>query len=111
MENARIIQILNKAISILSDKMTDICCVCDAILIQHTRLDRTHEDYITKQEHLYMSNFIYRNKPSEKQYTEFTENDYWIDDLYWWKSIHHVPETRQIRIDYLNTLISYVNSK
>ncbi len=61
--------------------------------------------------HDFIYDYLIKNKPTpDNQYKEFTQNQYWIteDSAFWWNTIHTVPETRQIRIDYLTKLIDNV---
>ncbi len=67
---------------------------------------------ISFNEHKFLRNFLEENKPKpDNEYKEFTQNEYWIEsemvinDSVWWERMENVPETRQIRIDYLNQII------
>ncbi len=53
--------------------------------------------------------YIYDNKPNkDNEYSEFMDNEYWCDKLCWWSRMCVVPETRQIRVDYLSKLIANI---
>lgn len=51
-----------------------------------------------------LNTFIYFNKPDVNQHNEFTRNECWIGEDYWWKSMKVSSESRQIRIDFLTKL-------
>lgn len=62
--------------------------------------------FISIEEANELTSFLYDRKPTNKnQYAEFMDNKYWCNNLCWWTRIMNAPETRQIRIDYLNKLI------
>ncbi len=53
--------------------------------------------------------YVSLNKPTiNNQYKEFMENEFWINQTYWWQTIYEEPKTREIRIDYLTALISNI---
>ena len=63
---------------------------------------------ITVYEQYPLKEFLKDNKPIAKPntlYFEFTQNKYWINSRYWWTEIHIAPETKQIRIEFLEALI------
>lgn len=61
---------------------------------------------ISKNEYLEIFQFLDTHKPTpDNRYKEFTQNDYWIGGVYWWKNMLFYSQTRQIRIGYLNKLI------
>ena len=62
----------------------------------------------------YFDKFLLANKPSthkRNKYREFTQNPYWNDNLFWWKVLLYFPETRKIRMDYLDKVIENLKSK
>ena len=62
----------------------------------------------------FVKKFLLKNKPTKRnKYKHFTNNKYWLDAhsnlySYWWDEIYSNPETRQIRIDYLQELIDNI---
>ncbi len=64
---------------------------------------------ISLREHFDINRFIEDNKPTPKnEYKEFTENEYWVGSIYWWKVMWFYPLTRRIRIAYINKLIENI---
>lgn len=55
---------------------------------------------------------IRKNKPSiiGGKFQHFTESKYWNgqDSAFWWPQMDRCPESRQIRVDFLNQLKDYV---
>ncbi len=77
-----------------------ICSVIDKLI---------NSKQITVREYLETNRFILDNKPTpQNQYKEFTENEYWLGNVYWWKTIKLFPLTRRIRISYINKLIDTI---
>ncbi len=77
--------------------------ICDAI----ANLGFNHE--WDKHRLIYLKQYIVDNKPNlSNEYKEFTDNHYWINNLYWWTPICKAPETKQNRIDYLTKLIDNI---
>ncbi len=69
----------------------------------------SYEKTITANEKEIIKRYLYRNKPTIKnKYKEFIQNEYWINDAYWWKPIWLRPEKKQIRINYLTKLIDNI---
>ena len=67
---------------------------------------------ITKKEYLETFQYLDANKPTpENEYKEFTENDYWLGGVYWWKNMLFYEQTRRIRISYLHKLINNLNNR
>lgn len=68
----------------------------------------------TPSEIAYFDKFLHKNKPSthkRNKYREFTQNPYWNDDLFWWKVMLYFPETRKIRMAYIDKVIKNLKSK
>lgn len=64
---------------------------------------------INPDEKEYIIHYLRKNKPSLiNDYSNFMETPHWINRSYWWGNMHEFPETKQIRIDYLNKLISNI---
>ena len=106
MEKTRLIYILTFIRNELRD---DISQYHDAGICAVVNYLKTN-NFITYREGYLVVDYLYDNKPTNKnEYAEFMDNEFWYDKLCWWKMIYHAPETRQIRIDYLNKLIE--NSK
>ncbi len=60
-------------------------------------------------EEAHLKGYLKQNKPTkDNQYAEFTKNKYWLNDSYWWYVIEDVPQTKQIRIDFLTKLIANI---
>ncbi len=58
-----------------------------------------------------LSRVIKANRPSKQnQYKQFTDNKYWIDRGFWWTEILIAPETKKIRIAFLNKLIDNIKN-
>ena len=54
-----------------------------------------------------LQRFIFKNKPNSfNQFKHFTYSPYWINDEYWWITIHRISETKQLRIQFLDELIN-----
>lgn len=63
---------------------------------------------ISIQEKDYLSNYLLANKPNDDRYSEFMDYPNWIGLDYWWVMISVRPETKQLRINFLNALISNI---
>ncbi len=69
-----------------------------------------NSEKMTFTEYLKTNRFITDNKPSyDNKYAEFMNTPHWAKkgsiSAYWWRPTSEEPETKQIRIDYLNKLI------
>lgn len=62
---------------------------------------------ITKEECDVVKRFIEINKPSAQKHGEFTKKSmHWINEHFWWETMQDMPETRQVRIDFLTKLLN-----
>ncbi len=104
MEKVRKIEILNLMKEQLGDFAENKSVgICDSIQALYLKL------LISYDERDYIYKFIYVNKPTPyNEYKHFTENEYWYDGIFWWKRINFAPETKQIRIDFINELIDNI---
>ncbi len=67
------------------------------------------ESICTYEEKVFIINYLFVNRPTkENEYKEFTENKHWTDNSFWWRPIHDIFSTKQIRIDYLTKLIANI---
>ena len=67
---------------------------------------------ITKKEYNEIFEFLDAHKPTpDNQYKEFTQNEYWVGGIYWWKNMLFYEETRQLRIRFLNKIITNLTNK
>lgn len=57
-------------------------------------------------EKMILYDYIHKNKPSKDKHLEFTQNECWIGGCYWWTPIYLNTVTLQIRINFINKLIS-----
>ncbi len=104
MEAKRQIEILKLMITKLgTDKEKKFTCICDSIFgLDSLRL-------ITSEEKDFMLDMVRDNKPTPNNiYSKYTKGEYWIDRMFWWESISEEAETKQIRIDFINDLISNI---
>ncbi len=68
-------------------------------------------DIITESELYWMELFIEDSKPNSEQYTEFTKLDCWRNNMYWWVPVYQDESTIQVRVDYLNELITTIKER
>lgn len=61
---------------------------------------------LTRSELLLLGAFIRINRPNACNHSEFINSEYWKGNYYWWDTMRYEPQTRQIRIDFLNKLIN-----
>ncbi len=97
----RQIELLNKVIQYIADIDKFQAGICNAV-------DMQLSINVGVEELLFISALVKKNKPtSSNQFSKYMKTSIWYDGFYWWKSINpNNPETRQIRIDFLNDLIS-----
>lgn len=66
-------------------------------------------DFINTKEFDRLYFLIKTNKPTKtNRFKEFTQNEYWIDDDFWWYTMSYFKPTIEIRIDYLEKLQTIV---
>ncbi len=104
METKRIVEILTNVVNNIETNHIDCNSgICKALGIEY------YFKRITLIESNFIEAYLYRNQPTPyNEYKEFTQGEYWTDELYWWNRMEDYPQTRQIRIDYLNKLIANV---
>ncbi len=104
MEIERQIEILNRIIQYVADIDKFQAGICNALDMISVEVNND----ITIDEYKFIKNLIKENKPTrDNQFSKFIINGLWYDGFYWWLSINpNNPDTRQIRINYLNALIS-----
>ncbi len=103
MNTDRKIEILNKTILVLTKTNHFKKGICDAV----TYL--CENDTLNYLELIEFREFIRDNKPTaENEYKEFTQGEYWVDEMYWWYPIYRVSDTREIRVEYLTKLINNI---
>lgn len=104
MENDRLIELLILTRnSIIMGRNRYQSGICKCIIKLYENMSCSYIEY--KQ----LQRYITKNKPNSfNQYKHYTNSQYWIDDEYWWQPINLIPETKQIRIDYLNELIDNI---
>ena len=106
METQRQIEILNLMINHIK-KTTFAISICGAL--QNLLI----MEIIGVDENYFIQKLLIDNKPTtENQYKEFTQNEYWLFSTgaigfsYWWERLPQ--QARQIRIDYLEALITNI---
>lgn len=61
--------------------------------------------YISSKERSRLEVLIETNKPTKtNEFKELTENEYWVGGSYYWGIMYNYPETRFLRIAYLEKL-------
>ena len=102
MENVRMIDLLTKIKEYIQrrDNISQRG-ICKAIEYIYCTCQCTFDEYVN------LKSFFAHNKPTAlNQYKEFYNTPYWRDNGYWWIPINKQPRTKQIRINYLITLIN-----
>jgi hypothetical protein len=106
MENSRIIQILellrHSIETIIPIRASGICAELDWLACT---------DMITEDEYEFMEEFIENSKPDSNQFTKFTKLDCWTNTMHWWIPIFKDESTIQVRVDYLNELITTIKER
>lgn len=103
MTNERKIQILELLKTYLTENAHYGICETFSILQAYNNV------YCTNGEIIIIQQFIYDNKPNKNnQYAYFMDNEKWIGKRFWWERICDYPETRKLRIDFIQALIDNI---
>ena len=107
LHNIRITRIIERTIHVMRTKPIAIKGICDVF---HYLLQI---EYITFEEYVKMKTFLLKHKPTiDSNYKEFMQNEFWNKSLYssqhsyWWQTVNVAPETEEIRIAFLKTVMA-----